>query len=49
VRHTKSFRLSWPGHVERMESDRTPKSLSNGELLEESAEGKDLGRGGSKM
>jgi hypothetical protein len=33
VRHTKSLRLSWLGHVERMESERTPKCLLNGELF----------------
>jgi hypothetical protein len=27
VRHEKSLRLSWLGHVERMESERTPKCL----------------------
>jgi hypothetical protein len=31
VRHAKSLRLSWLGHVERMESERTPKCLLNGE------------------
>jgi hypothetical protein len=34
VRHAKSLRLSWLGHVERMESERTPKCLLNGELFE---------------
>jgi hypothetical protein len=33
VRHAKSLRLSWLGHVERMESERTPKCLLNGELF----------------
>jgi hypothetical protein len=33
VRHAKSLRLSWLGHVERMESGRTPKGLLNGELF----------------
>jgi hypothetical protein len=33
VRRTKSLRLSWLGHVERMESERTPKCLLNGELF----------------
>jgi hypothetical protein len=33
VRHTKSLRLSWLGHVERMESEWTPKCLLNGELF----------------
>jgi hypothetical protein len=32
VRHAKSPRLSWLGHVERMESGRTPKRLLNDEL-----------------
>jgi hypothetical protein len=33
VRHAKSLRLSWLGHVESMESERTPKCLLNGELF----------------
>jgi hypothetical protein len=34
MRHAKSFRLSWLGHVEHMESERrTPKCLLNGELF----------------
>jgi hypothetical protein len=33
VRHAKSLRLSWLGRVERMESERTPKCLLNGELF----------------
>jgi hypothetical protein len=33
VRHAKSLRLSWLGHAERMESERTPKCLLNGETL----------------
>jgi hypothetical protein len=33
VRHAKSLRLSWLGHVERMESERTPKCLLTGELF----------------
>jgi hypothetical protein len=33
ARHAKSLRLSWLGHVERMESQRTPKCLLNGELF----------------
>jgi hypothetical protein len=31
--HAKSLRLSWLGHVERMESERTPKCLLNCELF----------------
>jgi hypothetical protein len=41
VRHATSLRLSWLGHVGRMESERTPKCLLNGELFE-SVEGEDL-------
>jgi hypothetical protein len=33
VRHAKSLRLSWLGHVECMESERTLKCLLNGELF----------------
>jgi hypothetical protein len=33
VRHAKSLRLIWLGHVELMESDRTLKCLVNGELF----------------
>jgi hypothetical protein len=33
ARHAKSLRLSWLGHVERMESERTPKCFLNGELF----------------
>jgi hypothetical protein len=33
VRHTGSLRLSWRAHVERMESERTPKCLLNGEFF----------------
>jgi hypothetical protein len=33
MRHPKSLCLSWLGHVERMESERTPKCLFNGELF----------------
>jgi hypothetical protein len=43
VRHTKALRLSWLGHVERRESERTPKCSLD------FVEGEDLGRGGSKM
>jgi hypothetical protein len=32
VGHAKSLTLSWLGHVERMESERPPKSVLNGEL-----------------
>jgi hypothetical protein len=48
VRQEKSLRLSWLGHVERMESERTPICLLNGEILE-FVEREDLGSGGSKM
>jgi hypothetical protein len=40
VRLAKSLRLSWPGHVEHMESERTPKCLFNGELFESPQKGK---------
>jgi hypothetical protein len=33
VRHAISLRLSWLGHVEHTESERTPKCLLNGELF----------------
>jgi hypothetical protein len=33
VRHAKSLRLSWLGHVGHMVSERTPKCLLNGELF----------------
>jgi hypothetical protein len=33
VRHAKFLRHSWVGHVECMESERTPKCLLNGELF----------------
>jgi hypothetical protein len=33
MRHAKSLRLSWLGHVDRMESERTSKCLFNGELF----------------
>jgi hypothetical protein len=33
VRHVRSLRLSWLGHVERMESERALICLLNGELL----------------
>jgi hypothetical protein len=33
VRHAKSLRLSWLCHLERMDSERTPKYLLNGELF----------------
>ena len=32
VRHIKSFRLSWLGHLERMENERSPKNI-NGEII----------------
>jgi hypothetical protein len=48
VGQAKSLRLSWLGHVERMESERTPKCLLKGELFGVRRRG-DLGRGGSKM
>jgi hypothetical protein len=33
VRHAKSLRLSWLGHVEYMESEKTPKCLLYGEIF----------------
>jgi hypothetical protein len=33
VRYEKSLRLSWLGHVESIESERTPKYSLNGELF----------------
>jgi hypothetical protein len=40
ARHANSLRLSWLGHVDRMESERTPKCLLNGEILEVRRRGK---------
>jgi hypothetical protein len=40
VRQTKSLRLSWLGHVERMESERTPKCLLSSELFGVSRRGR---------
>jgi hypothetical protein len=48
MKHAKSLRLSWLGHVERMESERTLKCLLNGELFGVRRRGR-LGRGGSKI
>jgi len=33
VRHIKSLRLSWLGHLERMENERSPKNILNGEII----------------
>ena len=33
VRHIKSLRLPWLGHLERMENERSPKNVLNGEII----------------